>query len=404
MVDFGAAMGKLLHRYLLREIVSPYVLGLAVFTFVLLVARLLKLVELVVNRGLPLSSVLWLLSYILPAFLEITVPMAMLLGLLVAFGRLSTDSELVAIRSAGVSLYQLVPPIAIVVFASVAATALLSCYARPWGNRSLKTAIYEIARTRAGAGLKTQVFNDMIPGLVIYTERIEPGTNRLIHILVSDERDPNEHNTIFARQGMMISDVEAQTVTLRLLRGWMHTADHVRGAEYQTEFQSFDVSLDLHAALAGERTRERSPAELTLPELRTAIATKERAGARTTPELVEFHRKFSIPFACLVFAAIAVPLGLQPARAVRSQAFATSLAVIFFYYILLSLGQALAEQEVAFPVVGLWLPNVVLGLLGAHLFHAAARESGSPVLGAVRQAGRVVRALVPSRFRAIATP
>ena len=106
-------MGKIVHRYVFREIVVPFLFGLSVFTFILLIARLLKLIELVVTRGVPVLNILQLLSYIMPAFLEVTVPMAMLLAILIAFGRLSADSEMVALRSSGLSLYQLIAPVAI---------------------------------------------------------------------------------------------------------------------------------------------------------------------------------------------------------------------------------------------------------------------------------------------------
>jgi len=327
-----------------------------------------------VSRGLPLSSILRLFAYIMPAFLEVTVPMAMLLAILIAFGRLSADSEMVALRSSGLSLYQLVPPVAIFVALTTLATAGIALYARPWGNRSLKAALYDIARTRASAGLKPAVFNDDFPGLVIYTEGIDPTLDRLSHVLIADERDPRQHNTIFARAGFMISDQRAQTVTLRLLDGAIHTTDPRGGAEYQTDFQSYDVNLDLRQAFAGLRQRERDPKELTLGQLARTIAAKQAAGRPYGPELVEYHRKFSIPFACIVFGLVAVPLGIQPARAVRARGFVVSLAVIFAYYIFLSAGQALAEQAVLSAVLGLWLPNLVLALLGGYLFAQAARE------------------------------
>jgi len=391
-------MGKIVHRYIFREILIPFVLGLSVFTSVLLLARLLKLIELVVNRGLPVSNVLRLFSYILPAFLEVTVPMAMLLAILVAFGRLSADSEVVALRSSGLSLYQLVPPIGAFVLLATVATGALSMYGRPWGNRSLKTALYEIARTRASAGLKPQVFNDDFRGLVIYTERIEAAGDRLSHVLISDERDPQQRNTIFAREGIMVSDRESQTVTLRLLDGWIHTNDSQGRAEYQTEFQSYDVNLDLRQAFADLRRRDRDPKELTLPQLRRAIAAKQARRLPYGAEMVEYHRKFSIPFACLVFGLAAIPLGIQPARAVKSHGFAVSLVLIFLYYIFLSAGQALAEQGLVSAVVGLWLPNAVLGALGLYLFGQAARERTVLTLERLEQAGGLVRQWIATRL------
>ncbi len=222
-------MGKIIHRYIFREVLTPFLLGLSVFTFILLIARLLKLIELVVNRGLPPTQILRLLAFLMPAFLELTVPMAMLLAILIAFGRLSADAEMVAMRSSGLSIYQLVPPVILFVLMTACITAGLSMYARPWANHNLKLELWDIARTRASAGLKPQVFNDEFPGLVIYAEHIDSRTDRLIHVLISDERDPNQHNTVFASEGFMISDNDTQTVILRLLNGTIHTSDDGAG-------------------------------------------------------------------------------------------------------------------------------------------------------------------------------
>lgn len=367
-------MGKILHRYIFREVLTPFVVGLSVFTFVLLIARLMKLLELIVNRGLPASTVLRLFSYILPAFLEVTVPMAMLLAILVALGRLSADSELVAMRSSGLSLYQLAPPVALFVLFAMAGTAWLSASARPWGNRMLRAALWDIARTRASAGLRPQVFNDDFPGLMIYTEHIDPQTDELQHVLIADDRSTGERNIIFAKQGYMVSDSDSQTLTLRLSEGWIHTLDAKKEAEYQTDFQSYDVQLDLRGPITATREKDRDPKELTLAELREAIDTKAAAGKPYVSELVEFHRKFSIPFACIVFGLVGIPFGITSARAVRSRGFGVSLSLIFLYYILLSAGQGFAEQGTIPAAVGLWMPNVVFLILGVVVFHRAARE------------------------------
>jgi lipopolysaccharide export system permease protein len=390
-------MGKIIHRYVFREILTPFLLGLAVFTFVLLLARLLKLIELVVNRGLPFTRILELLAYLMPPFLEVTLPMAMLLAILVAFGRLSADAEMVALRSSGVSLYQLLPPVATFVLLAALVTLALSTEGRPWGNRSLRRALWDIARTHAAAGLKPQVFNDEFPGLVIYAEQIDGRENRLGHVLISDDRDPQQRNTVFAREGWMLADSDAQTVTLRLMNGRIVSTDVASRASYQTDFESYDVNLDLRDALAGLREETSRPAELGVAALAASIAAKEVAGTPHHAELVEWHRKFAIPFACVVFGLIAVPLGVEPSRAVKSRGFAVSLVVIFCYYILLSAGQALGERGLVPAAIGLWLPNVVLGTAGVILLRRAARER--PPFGTwATDLGQRLRARLPRRL------
>lgn len=390
-------MGKILHRYIFREILTPFLLGLAIFTFVLLIARLLKLIELVVSRGLPPLEILQLLAYLLPAFLEVTVPMAMLLAILVAFGRLSADAEIVALRSSGLSLYQLIPPVATFVVLITVVTAFLSMDARPWGNRNLRFALFDMARSRASAGLKPQVFNDEFPGLVIYAEQIDSKQDRLLHVLISDERDPSQRSTIFAREGAMVSDDDTQSITLRLIDGAIHTADSDGRADYQTEFETYDVNLDLREALAGMRDEEDRPREMSLGALTAAIEARRAEGRPYTAELVEWHRKFAIPFACIVFGLVGMPLGIEPSRAVKSRGFAVSLVVIFAYYVLLSAGQALAEQGTVPPVVGLWLPNLLLGALGLWLLRRAGREQS--LFGTwIADAADAVRAHLPRRL------
>src|SRR5262252_8554835 len=153
-------MGRTLHRYVFLQVLAPFAAGLALFTFILLIARIMKLVELVVNRGVPTLEILKLFSYILPAFLEVTVPMALLLACLMACGRLSADSEYTALRSSGISLYQFATPIAAFAGLICVVSIFLSVYTRPWGNAALREGIFDLARTRASVGLKEHVFND----------------------------------------------------------------------------------------------------------------------------------------------------------------------------------------------------------------------------------------------------
>src|SRR5262245_9267620 len=137
-------MGRTLHRYVFLQILAPFAAGLALFTFILLIARIMKLVEMVVNRGVPVLEILRVFSYILPAFLELTVPMALLLACLLACGRLSADSEITALKAAGLSLYQIATPIAAFACVIFVLSIFLSLYARPWGNAALKTAIFDL--------------------------------------------------------------------------------------------------------------------------------------------------------------------------------------------------------------------------------------------------------------------
>jgi lipopolysaccharide export system permease protein len=370
---------KLLDRYLLGEMVVPFLLGLAIFTSILLIIRILKLIELVVNRGVPLGQMLLLFSYVLPAFLEVTVPMALLLAILVAFGRLSSDSEIIALRAAGISLFRLFVPV--IAFASVVAllTVWLSVTARPWGNSHLREGLYEIVKTRAAAGIKPKIFNDEFKDLVIYVETIQPSSDLLQGVLIADSRDPSMRNTVYAESGRLVTDEHRHTLTLRLQNGGIYSTGHGQGYQ-DTRFTTYDITLDLNAALAQLRDREKDASEMTPDELNEAIATKLAQGDPAFVERVEAARKYAIGFACLVFAALGVPLGIQPSRAANSRGFSISLALIFLYYLLLTFGQNLGERGALPPIVAVWLPNVVLSGVAVVLLARATREAGSSQL------------------------
>lgn len=389
---------KTLNRYIFRELLVPFFLGLGVFTFILLIARILKLVEMVVNRGVPAWEIFKLFSYILPAFLEVTVPMALLLAILVGFGRMSSDSEIVAMKACGLSLYQLAKPVVIFTLLVWVVSLGLAVWVRPWGNSLLRTGLYGIAKSRASVGLRERVFNSDFPNLVIYVDEILPPGNSFRGVLISDQRDPSQPMTAFARNGMLVSNEDTSTLTLRLLDGQIEQTKLGSKNFNQTDFAVYDFNLDWASALAGLKPEAKDAKEMIVSELRQMIAEKDARGETSFVEQVELHRKFSIPFACLVFAAVGVPLGLQSTRSARSRGFSVSLVLILAYYILMSLGEKTGERGILPPALALWLPNLVFGGLGAYLFSAAARERPAFSFEPIEQMYLALRTRIAARF------
>ena len=181
-------MGKTLCRYVYRELATPFFFALLIFTIILFTVRILKLVELVVNRGVPLEQLLAIFLYILPSFFEVTVPMSFLLALLWSFGRLSSDREILALKSCGVSFLQIAFPVAVATLLVLGGTFFLTLYARPWSNTALRQVIYEVTKTRATAGLKEKTFNDEFDGIVVYTDEIQPPGDVLGGVMIADNR------------------------------------------------------------------------------------------------------------------------------------------------------------------------------------------------------------------------
>ena len=177
-----------IHRYIIKEISVPTILGLLIFTFVLLMGRILKLVEMVINKGVPLVETAKLFLYLLPTFLVITLPLAFLLGVLLGFGRLSADSEIVALKSCGFSLYGMLKPVALLAVSVSLLTGLLTLFVEPYANNAFRNQVFQIATSRASIGIQPRVFNDEFEGLILYANEIDERRGYMEGLFISDQR------------------------------------------------------------------------------------------------------------------------------------------------------------------------------------------------------------------------
>jgi lipopolysaccharide export system permease protein len=368
---------RTLTRYLLSEILPPLLLGLLTFTFILLIARILKLVELIVTRGIPLTQVGRLLTLILPTFLELTLPMAFLLAILLGLGRLSGDQELLALKSSGVSPLQILLPLTFLAASVAVITLLLTTWVRPAAQVALKNELYDIAKTRIGTALREKVFNDDFPNILIYVEEIIPPGNVAQGILIIDKREAAKDNIILGKVGLINTEEQTHTLSLRLFDGSIYERDRTRSGFSQTNFNIYDFKLDLDEFIGPAKMKDAGPKEMSLGRLMKTIDEKQAAGIVATPELMEFHQRIAFSFAPIVFCLLGVSLSLLPrtSRANRSWGVALCIVWLVIYYALLSLGKALGERGAFHPFIALWFPNIVIGVISLHLFRKALYES-----------------------------
>ena len=368
---------EILSRYLISEILPPFFFGLVAFTFILLIARILKLVELVVTRGVPLLQTAKLFSLILPTFLELTVPMAFLLAILLGLGRMSSDQELLAMKAAGISPSQILWPITAVAAIIAMMTLLLTMLARPAANTAIKKELYNIATSRVGTALKEKVFNDDFPKILIYLEEIIPPGNTAQGVLIVEKRDSLREDIIFGKVALITTDEETNTLGLRLFDGSIYERERSRPGFSQTRFNIYDYKLDLDELISPVRRKEAGPKEMSLRHLLRTIREKQEQGLQTISERMEFHQRISFGFVPLVFSLLGVSLTLLPrsSRANRSWGFMLCFFWLLTYYGFLSFGKALGDKGIIHPILALWLPNVVVGAVSAHIFRKACRES-----------------------------
>jgi lipopolysaccharide export system permease protein len=336
--------------------------------------KILKLIELIVTRGVSFSKILMILLFISPSFLVFTIPMAFLLGTLLSFGRLSGDSEITAFKASGVSLYQLFLPISILSMIAYLFTSFLVFYGLPWGNRGFMSTIYLIAQSKADIEIKERVFNDVFDGLVVYVDKVPIQGKRIEGVLIYDERDKEKVNTIFAKEGFLNSNPKSQEVVLRLLSGDIHRFEPKTKVYQKMKFDTYDLKLELGKTFAamGKKLKEH---EMSIDEIKEKIEKMKQKGEDTTGQEVELHKRYAIPFACIVFGLIGVPLGIQPRRSARSYGFILGILILMTYYMSLTASEILAMRKTIPPFLAGWTPNLLFSGLGVYLLVKTAKES-----------------------------
>jgi lipopolysaccharide export system permease protein len=382
-----------LYRYILQEIFSPFIVALFVFTGVLFLAKTLKLVDLVVNKSVPLSDILLLFSYVIPAFLELAIPMALLLGILLAFGRLSSDSELVVMRAVGISLKELARPVLGFAMATFLLSLAIGFWVRPWANYRLGLGLFEIVKLRTSAGLTPGIFNDM-GQLTIYAETLDDKTGRLTNVIIADRRDPELNRNFLAHYGQILSDNDERTLSLQLYEGSIQEGS---GLDFNvTSFEINKIKLpqselfDEGPAREGKRTNELYIGEL----LQLIDKMSSQSGALSDNDIlqlaryrVELQKRLVIPFSSFCVALAAMALGIQPSRGGKSWGTSANvslgISVILVYYLLLALASALGSHALAAPWVLMWLPNILLACLGLYLFRQLGNERWQAVSQAI---------------------
>jgi len=366
---------KIIDRYVLKELFGPFLISLLIFSMLMLMGRTLKFSDLLINRGLAILDLGQLIAYIFIPFLVYIIPMSVLLSVLLALGRLSADNEITSMKSSGISLYRLLVPVGAFSFIAFSLTSLIIIYAYPWGFTSLREFAFKIAKKSSEVGLQERVFNDAFEGMIIYVDKVAVSSGTMQGIFISDRRDPAISTTILAKDAFIGSDPTALSVNMRLYKGSFHRLSSDLQTFQMGDFDTYDIILDLKTPLAELKKKKRKYREMSFAELLRAHESRDMEKQELNEIKIEYHKKFSIPFATFVFGLIGIPLGIRKIRGGKSYGFTMSIIVIVVYYLLLLTAESLAKNSTVMPFLAMWIPNIVLGILGVVLLRSASRES-----------------------------
>ncbi|MBE0500367.1 MAG: LPS export ABC transporter permease LptF [Desulfuromonadales bacterium] len=365
---------RTINTYIIREIAATTVMGICLFTVLVLISRILRLADMVLNKGVPLTDIGLLFLYTMASYLVLTIPFSFLMAILIAFGRLSADSEIVAMKASGIGLAQMLRPTLTLASGIVLITALMSNYLAPASNNAFRNKLFEIASSKASIGIQPQVFNSDFDDIVLYTAAMDDQTGILSGLFISDERLKTDPAIISAHNGQIISDTKRKTLTLHLEEGSIHRESLVDGEKaYQViAFQTYDVNLDLGGAMTQTRQQYKKLNQLSSIELIKGRNTQDDRIHRLRYE-VELLDRLILPLTPLLFALIGVPLGIQSTRSGRGGGFAIGLVIFLVYYVLYSLNKNLT-LKLGITSLSMLLPPSIFLFFGGYIYTLAAQE------------------------------
>ncbi|RJQ62333.1 MAG: LPS export ABC transporter permease LptF [Desulfobacteraceae bacterium] len=367
-------MSLIIHRYIFFELLPPFLINMVFFTFLFLMTKILEITNLIVNYRIGLLTVLSMLVYSMPFFLQFIIPMSVMMSVLLTFLRLSTDNEIVALKSGGISIYRLLPPVFLFCLVGYLMTSFMGIYGLPKGRLALKELAVRVIASNLDIGLKERTFNDQLEGVILYVNKVDLKSKTLVDVFIQDQRNEKVVSTVVAPKARLMSDPEKFTFYFRLYNGTINQVDLDHRSAHMIHFDTYDLTISPPKPPIGTPGGPKDEEEMSIPELQQYVRQAEKKDDRYYLALMELHKKFSIPAACFALGLLAFPLGIQSKSAKTT--FGIGLGLFFFllYYIMLSAGWVFGEAGVYPPAIGMWVPNVVTAGFGMVILVRTARE------------------------------
>ena len=368
----------IINRYILKDFLLPFVISLFFLTFVFLMIQIPEITNKVVNFNADISAVLLLMVYLMPKFMEFTIPMSVMIAILLTFMRMSGENELIALKGAGVSLYSLLPPVFVFSFIGVLLTSMVTIAGVPWGKLSLKKKTIELAKSNMDMALQERRFNSEIENVMMYISQVDIKTKKLKDIFIEDRRTKGLVSISIAPLGELIRSEDA-IYTIRLYDGVINQVNAEEGSVNSIHFGNYDMNIDLNdmAGRGGGQIVKKISEERFFDLIRIIkTGTNDNKLFRTA--LMQLHEIFSIPFACISLGLLAFPLGVQSNSLQKSSGFGLGVFFFLLYYFFLAAGWSAGETGNFPPGIAMWLPDIIMGCAGIFLLVRNAKEK--PVL------------------------
>lgn len=361
----------LLYSYLATEMLAPFFASFLIMNCVFFLVKLIPFLNFVLDLKIGFTDFVRLFSYLFPNMFLYSIPMAAMIGITIGFSRLANDSEILAFKAGGISIYQILPPVIVVASLIALLTSYFSIVLIPVSEIAMKQLTYQLLKEKIDKGIQEHQFTEALGDLVVYVGKIDQETGEWRDVWVSDMRGQVIPTITMASSGRMKSEIDRMKVTIILRNGSLHRPDTPNSQVVQ--FDRYQLNIPLQPPTAAANTFNRGT--LTMPEL---LKKAREFGGTSTEKgrvlIIEYHKRLVLPAGCLILCLLGLPLGLQAGPGRRAIGVPMGLAVFILYYVLFTLAKMAAKDQTLPIGPAMWGPNMVILLMALFFIRQASNE------------------------------
>jgi len=371
MIRTQAKIPQLLYRYLATEMLAPFFASFAIMNCVFFLVKLIDFLNFALDLQIGFADFVRLFSYLFPNIFLYSIPMAAMMGVTIGFARLSSDSEILALKASGISMFQILPPVILVSAMIASLAAYCSIVLIPRSEIALKQLTYQLLKEKMSQGVKEHMFTEALGEVVVYVDKIDKDSGEWRNVWVSDMRGVDNPVITMATSGHMESKLDEMMVSIILRNGSLHRPSQENAQIVQ--FDRYQINIPLQPPKSNA-TSLKKRTSLSMGELREEAEKLDKGSENRQKYYIEYHRRLVLPFGCLMISLLGLPLGLQAKPGRKAIGIQAGLAIFILYYILFTYGKSLAEEDVLPVAVAMWTPNSFFSVLAVFWIYRVANE------------------------------
>ena len=364
-------MPRLLNTYLINQVLAPFYASLIILTSILFLSRLIPILDIILGYNIGLVDFFRLYAYFTPQLMLFALPMSGMMGVILGTTALNNENELMVLKTSGISLYRMLPPIILVALSAAVLTGLFSLYLLPAGKKAKVELAFQLVKEKIERSIPEKRFSESLGDIVLYADSIDQKTRAWKGVYISDMKDPRHPITIISESGIISADSTRGTLSISLQNGVLNrtSADAVQ----TINFKGYDMNLPLETPTSNPLAKVDETTMLQ-SELLEEADRKGRNSREAATYLIEFHKRLALPVSCFILTLLGFPLGFLSGPRHKTIGIPLGLAIFVLYYVLFTGSKIISESMLLPAGIAIWLPNLLFLILTMLFIKSVARE------------------------------